>query len=80
MGGYKMAQPTLDSIANDGVSERSTDNKSDVRSGRCHAISLGHNLVRNLHGVYDQRRPTYSNATPSRPPEVLRVSHSQQSR
>src|SRR4029450_8333221 len=80
MCGCKMAQPTLDAITNHGVSERSTDNKSNVRPGRRHAMPLGPNMVRYPHGMDAQGWPTYSNATPRRPPEVLRVAHSQQSR
>ncbi len=73
----EMAQPALDAIAGDSVSERSTDNEPNARPGAPHANRLGDNTVRQLHGMDDQRGPTHSNPAASRPPEVLRVAHSQ---
>jgi hypothetical protein len=75
-----MAQPALHAIADDGVSKRSTHNEPDTRSRPSYSIPIGHNIVKDLRGMDHQRGPTHSNPPPSRPPEVLRVVHSQQSR
>jgi hypothetical protein len=80
MSGNEMAQPALHAITGDGISKRSTHNEPDAWSPPLSSTSLGRNIVSDLHGVDDQRGPTHSNPPPGRPPEILRVVHSQQSR
>jgi hypothetical protein len=75
-----MAQPALDAIAGDGVSKRSTHNESDAWPLPFYSIAVGRNIGRDMQCVDDQRGSTHSSPPPSRPPEVLRVVHSQQSR
>ncbi len=73
----EMPQPALDAIASDGVSERPTDNEPNARPGAPHTNRLGNNIIRHVRCMDNQRGPTHSKTAPSRPPEVLRVVHSQ---
>jgi hypothetical protein len=76
----EVSQSALDAIAGDRVSNSPADDESNARTGLDRRIFRGRDIVRSTHGMDDQRGPTRSKPSPSRPSEVFRVVHSQQSR